>query len=72
MTQVDIEYLLESPVSDQTLLAIAGAPSVYGLRKVSLAPSMDRLTVSFDASRLKLPDVERALHACGLVVTRRR
>lgn len=71
MTKVEIEYLLESPVSDQTLMAIAGAPSNYGLRHVALAPSMDRLTVTFDASRLTVLDVERILHSCGIAVTRR-
>lgn len=71
MTKVEIEYLLESPVSDQTLMAIAGAPATYGLRKVALAPSMDRLTVTFDASRLTVLDVERVLHSCGIAVTRR-
>lgn len=71
MTKVEIEYLLESPVSDQTLMAIAGAPSNYGLRQVALAPSMDRLTVTFDASRLTVSDVERILHSCGIAVTRR-
>ncbi|HNY41564.1 MAG TPA: hypothetical protein PKJ41_14280 [Bryobacteraceae bacterium] len=71
MTKVEIEYMLESPVSEQTLLAIANAPATYGLRKVTLAPSMDRLTVTFDASRLTVIDVERVLHACGIAVTRR-
>lgn len=71
MTKVEIEYLLESPVSDQTLMAIASAPATYGLHKVALAPSMDRLTVTFDASRLTVLDVERVLHASGIAVTRR-
>jgi len=71
MTKVEVEYLLEAPVSDQTLAAIAAAPATYGLRRVTLAPSMDRLTVTFDASRLTVLDVERVLHACGIAVTRR-
>jgi hypothetical protein len=71
MTKVEVEYLLESPIDDRTMEAIARAHSVYGLRRVSLTSSMDRLAVTYDASRLQLPDVDRALHSSGLNVTRR-
>jgi hypothetical protein len=70
MTKVEVEYLLESPSGERTMQAVAQLHSVYGLRHVRLTPSMDRLIVTYDASRLSLPDVERALHAHGLAVTR--
>jgi hypothetical protein len=31
---------------------------------------MDRLVVTYDASRMQLPNVERALHESGLAVMR--
>lgn len=71
MTKVEVEYLLESPAGDATMEAIARAHSVYGLRRVSLSSSMDKLIVTYDASRLQLPDVDRALRLSGLNVTRR-
>ncbi len=70
MTKVEVEYLLEFPVNDQTMEAISLSHAVYGLRKVSLTPSMDRLMVTYDASRMQLPDVEHALRASGLAVMR--
>lgn len=70
MTKVEVEYLLESTIDDQTMEAIARAHSVYGLRRVSLASSMDKLVVTYDASRMQLPDVDRALRLIGLNVSR--
>ena len=68
MTKVEVEYLLETPITNRTMEAISLAHSVYGLRRISLTPSMDRLLVTYDATRMQLPDVERALHASGLAV----
>lgn len=70
MTKVEVEYLLEFPVNDETMEAISRSHSIYGLRRVRLTPSMDRLVVTYDASRMQLPDVERALHESGLAVMR--
>ena len=70
MTKVEVEYLLESPIDDRTMQAVSDMHSVYGMRRVHLTPSMDKLIVTYDATRMQLSDVDRTLHAHGLAVTR--
>ena len=47
---------------------IAGANSIYGIERVQIAPSRDALMVEFDASRLRVPEVESALQRAGIPV----
>lgn len=70
MTRVDARYELTGPITDELMEAISSAHSIYGLAAVKLTPAMDELLVQYDASRLKLPDVDRALRQCGLPVRR--
>jgi hypothetical protein len=70
MTKVEARYELTKPVDDTLMEAIARAHGHYGLQAIRLDPKMDGLTVVFDASRLKLDDVDRALHGAGLPVRR--
>ena len=43
----------------------------YGIHRVRLAPSMDKITVDYDASRLSEKDVEAALHRFGVPIQRK-
>jgi hypothetical protein len=61
MTKLELEYELERPLSDDDAVAVADIHSVYGFMRVTLAPSMDRITVEYDASRLSERDVENWL-----------
>ncbi|MGD0577860.1 MAG: hypothetical protein ABSC08_02920 [Bryobacteraceae bacterium] len=71
MTKVDVTYAL-SDVVDQALLdQIGRAHGIYGLQAVRLSPALDSLWVQYDASRLKLEDVDRALRSAGLAVRRK-
>ncbi len=68
MTKVQLEYELVRPIDDHLMNQIAGAHSVYGIIRISLAPSLDRLTVEYDASRLSPLEVEARLHGMGIPV----
>lgn len=70
MTKVEVRYDLTKPVDDSLMEAISRAHGHYGLQAVKLHPNLDGLTVTYDASRMKLDDVDRALHAAGLAVRR--
>ena len=51
--------------------AIGDVHSWYGIERVQLAPSLDRLLVEFDASRLSEKDVEAVLQRFGLPIQRK-
>jgi hypothetical protein len=71
MTKVEARYELTKPVDETLLDAIGRLHGVYGLQGVKLSPKMDELTVLYDASRLRLDDVDRTLHGAGLPARRR-
>lgn len=66
MTKVQIEYELTAPLDETHLKRIADAHGVYGLHRLTVAPTMDRLLVEYDASRLTPDQVARALHRSGI------
>lgn len=68
MTKVQLQYELIRPVDELLMDRLARAHSVYGILRVTLAPSLDRLTVEYDASRLSPLEVERYLHGLGIPV----
>ncbi len=70
MTKVEASYEFTVPFSESWLPAIESLHGVYGMQAVKLNPQMDGLTVLFDASRLKLTDVEHGLRRSGLPVHR--
>jgi hypothetical protein len=70
MTKLQLEYELERPLNDDDAVAIADIHSVYGFVRVTLAPSMDRITVEYDASRLSEEDVEGWLMRYGIPIKR--
>ncbi|MBC7926567.1 MAG: hypothetical protein H7039_13005 [Bryobacteraceae bacterium] len=68
MTKVQLNYELVRPIDDRLMDQIAKAHSVYGILRVALAPSLDRLMVEYDASRLSPLEVENRLHSLGIPV----
>ena len=70
MTKVTVQYDLMQPLDDAGAEAITRAHSVYGIARVRLAPSLDRITVDFDASRLSEKDVENSLINVGVAIRR--
>lgn len=71
MTKVQLEYDLLRPLTDVDASAVADVHSWYGIQRVQLAPSLDRLQVEYDASRLSEKDVEAVLQRFGLPIQRK-
>jgi hypothetical protein len=68
MSKVQLHYDLLRPLNDELMNKISWLHSVYGILKVSLAPSLDKLIVEYDASRLSPLEVENVLHRAGLPI----
>jgi hypothetical protein len=68
MTKVTLHYDLIRPLTDDDLPAISNVHSVYGMVRVQLAASLDKIVVDYDASRLKKADVETELMKHGIPI----
>jgi hypothetical protein len=68
MTKVTLHYDLVRPLTDEDLASIANVHSTYGIARVQIAPSLDKITVDYDASRLMKTDVESALMRHGVPI----
>jgi len=71
MTKVQLEYNLVRPLTDSDAGAVADVHSWYGIQRVQLTPSLDKLAVEYDASRLTEKDVEAVLLRFGLPIQRK-
>ena len=68
MTKVQLRYELLRPLDDTLLKRISDAHGIYGFQRIEVDPSMDKITVNYDASRLSRSGVEAKLHAAGIPV----
>jgi hypothetical protein len=68
MTKVTLHYDLIRPLEDADLDNIARVHGTYGIARVQVAPSLDKLTVDYDASRLTKADVEAELARHGIPI----
>lgn len=68
MTKVTLHYDLARPLTDSDLPGIAEVHSTYGILRAQVAPSLDKITVDYDASRLMKTDVEAELMRHGLPI----
>jgi hypothetical protein len=68
MTKVTLHYNLLRPLTDDDLPGLANVHSTYGMARVQVAPSLDKITVDYDASRLMKTDVEAALMRHGVPI----
>ena len=66
MTKVTLHYDLLRPLADDDWENVANVHGTYGIVRVQVAPSLDKLTVDYDASRLMKKDVEAELRRWGL------
>lgn len=71
MTKVQLQYDLERPLTDDDATGVADAHSWYGILRVQLTPSLDKLAVEYDASRLSEKDVEAVLLRFRLPIKRK-
>ena len=58
MTKVQLHYELHRPLTDADEKAIRDVHSTYGMQRVQLSPTLNKLNVEYDASRLTEQDVE--------------
>ena len=70
MTNILLQFDLMRKATDEDAEAIAKVHSVYGFQMVKLAPTLDRITVQYDATRLTEKDVEGWLIRLGLPIKR--
>jgi len=68
MTKVQIRFRLEKPLDEIQLSRISDAYAIYGIQKIQVAPSMDKLMVEYDATCLRPAEVESALENAGIPV----
>ncbi len=68
MTKVQKHFRLQRPLDEALMEQIAGANSIYGIERIQVAPSRDELMVEFDATRLRVTEVESALQRAGVPV----
>lgn len=71
MTKVDIAYDLVRPLDDGDSAGIANVHSYYGVFRVKLAATLDKINVEYDASRLSEKDIEAVLHRYGIPIERK-
>lgn len=69
MTKIQAHFHIDGTLSDQNLAQIRKVQVVYGIDRVSLARTLDRLVVEYDATRFTMLDVESLLRAHGLPIT---
>jgi len=66
MTKIQVRFRLQKPLDEAMLEHIAQAHALYGIQRVQVAPSLDGLTVEYDATRLRPAEVEAALAGAGI------
>jgi len=71
MTKVQLEYDLVRPLTEDDASGVADAHSWYGILRVQVGPSLDKLAVEYDASRLSEKEVEAVLHRFRLPIKRK-
>lgn len=68
MTKVTLSYDLTRPLGDQDFDNIAEVHATYGMARVQVTPSLDKIIVDYDASRLMKTDVEAVLANHGIPI----
>ena len=69
MTKVQKHFRLQRPLDEPLMEQIAAANSVYGIDRIELAASREEIMVEYDATRLRVPELEAALQRAGIPVS---
>jgi hypothetical protein len=70
MTKVELHYDLVRKLEDADADAVSRVHGFFGVLKVKIANSLDKITVDYDASRLSRQDLEGALLRYGVPIRR--
>lgn len=68
MTKVQIRFRVSRPLDETMLERISDAHALYGIQHVKVDPSLEALTVEYDATRLRPAEVESALAGAGIPI----
>ena len=68
MTKVQVRFRIENALDENMLQKIAAVHAIYGIQRVKVDPSMQTITVEYDATRLRPAEVEAALAQAGIAV----
>lgn len=68
MTKVQVRYDLTRPADENMMEQISRVHGVYGILRVVLAGTLDKLTIDYDATRLTPLEVETVLQKAGLPI----
>jgi hypothetical protein len=68
MTKVTLHYDLTRALTEEDFDNIGNVHSTYGMSHVKVDPSMNKITVDYDASRLMKTDVEAVLTRHGIPI----
>jgi hypothetical protein len=68
MTKIQKQFRLVRPLDEPLLERVSNVHSIYGILRVQVAPSLDRLMVEYDATRLRPEEVDMALAQTGIPV----
>lgn len=68
MTKVQIRFRVSKPLDETMLERISDAHALYGIQHVRVDPTLESLTVEYDATRLRPAEVESALTGAGIPV----
>ena len=66
MTKIQLHFDLERPLDETLMYAISRAHTVYGIERIMVAPTLDSITVEYDATRLNPMEVESGLWKLGI------
>ena len=69
MTKVETHFRLLRPLDEALMVQIAAANSIYGIERILISPSREELMVEYDATRLRVPELEAALQRAGIPVS---
>ncbi len=68
MTKVQLHFRIVKPLDDAMMQHLSDASALYGIQQVKMDPSMQKMTVEYDATRLRPAEVEAALAGAGIAV----
>ena len=68
MTKIQIRFRLLRPLDEVLMARISDAYSIYGIQRIEVDGSMEKVLVEYDATRLRPAEVGSALANAGIPV----
>ena len=68
MTKVERHFRLQRPLDEPMMERLVAANSIYGIDRIQISSSGLELIVDYDATRLRIPDLESELERAGIPV----